>query len=295
MSNTGKNPFIQICIFICIDSLLTASFCEVMGSCYLGVFNICSLMYSIPPIIPLWISILLLAFWSMWHPLPLLHLLPPLQVHRDNKAPVPTSLVQTEDGATWSLGTDIKESRGGCYLELQCQTPAAAVLVISPSTSLPPPLLILPSSTLVTELSAARSTEDRWTSLGSGGMEGMDERKRDGRKEGRKRKQYLKVWVRVVSGSKQQRRSFSTNSNPVNVFFLLLPHSEYREKPAAERLRSLNLTAVRQRQIKETERGENGSVTASAATLCFTRKPDRVRVMWRAALGMWGCRKKIVQ
>lgn len=34
-------------------------------------------------------------------------------------SPTPTSLVQAEDGATWSLGTDIKGSREACYLEVQ--------------------------------------------------------------------------------------------------------------------------------------------------------------------------------
>lgn len=87
-------------------------------------------------------------------------------------SPTPTSLVQAEDGATWSLGTDIKGSREACYLEVQWQTPAVAVPLISPSSFLPPSLHCLSSSRLVTVLSAACSAVYTRPAWGPGGWRG---------------------------------------------------------------------------------------------------------------------------
>lgn len=134
-------------------------------------------------------SVLLLAFYSLevWHHPRLVPLFLPLKMHKENKGsptlPQKYKLMEQPDGAAWRPGPHIKENWGTviwrCSDRPLLLLPLSLILL---PPSFPSLLFLLPSSALVTKLSAACSTVDTRTSLGMGCMAGM-ERKMERQRE----------------------------------------------------------------------------------------------------------------
>lgn len=166
-------------------------------------------------------------------------------------SPTPTSLVQAEDGATWSLGTDIKGSREACYLEVQWQTPAVAVPLISPSSFLPPSLHCLSSSRLVTVLSAACSAVYTRPAWGPGGWRGRH-------KEGMQKKQKGRFW-----GASQACRLAANNTRDQFLWTLMSSFSCHTKKTSVGPIHSPDT----ERQ-KEKGRGRKSNSYGSNLVSC---------------------------
>lgn len=164
---------------------------------------------------------------------------------------------------------------------MQWQTPAVAVPLISPPSSLAPLPLIHPSSTLVTALSAACSTVDAGPAWGPDGQKHREKEYKKNKRE-RERGRFWGVSQACQLEANNRRDPFLwTLIRPVNVFSSPATVSVQRE-PAGETLLSqcCQFTPTRLQRdgkMRGKRQRQEGRGTTTAAAWCLARKHGRVR------------------